>query len=60
MTTTSRGKPPPEVPCPCGHGADEHDALAARYCRATAEGGFTRSCMCVRAVSPAGSGLIPR
>jgi hypothetical protein len=47
MTRTSRGEPPPDPPCPCGHGADEHDALASRYCLATAEGGLDRRCMCV-------------
>jgi hypothetical protein len=47
MTTTSRGEPPPDTPCPCGHTADEHDAVAARYCQATAQGGMHRRCICV-------------
>jgi hypothetical protein len=47
MTTTSRDKPPPDAPCPCGHTADEHDSVAARYCLATAEGALERDCMCV-------------
>jgi hypothetical protein len=52
MTTTSRGELPSGAPCPCGHSADEHDALASRYCRATINGGLDRGCMCVRASVP--------
>jgi hypothetical protein len=47
MTTTSHGKPPPDAPCPCGHSADEHDPVAARYCQATVGGALDRDCMCV-------------
>jgi len=47
MTTPSSGQSPPDAPCPCGHTADEHDSLASRYCRATAEGALDRVCMCV-------------
>ena len=47
MMTTPRGEPPPDTPCPCGHTADEHDPVASRYCRATAEGALQRGCMCV-------------
>ena len=47
MTTTSRSGPPSDAPCACGHGADEHDSLASRYCLATAEGALDRGCMCV-------------
>jgi len=47
MTTTPSGESPADAPCPCGHTADEHDPLASRYCRATAEGALDRACMCV-------------
>jgi len=46
MTTQSPGQPPADDPCPCGHGADEHDLLASRYCRATVLGALERGCMC--------------
>jgi hypothetical protein len=52
ITTPSSGKPSPDAPCPCGHTADEHDAVASRYCRATAEAGLDRGCMCVSAPLP--------
>jgi hypothetical protein len=38
--------------CACGHSADEHDAVAARYCRATASGSLRRDCVCVVASGP--------
>jgi hypothetical protein len=47
MTTTPRDELPPDAPCPCGHGADEHDPRASRYCLATAAGALDRGCMCV-------------
>jgi hypothetical protein len=52
MTTTSRGEPPPDTACACGHPAEEHDAVASRYCRATAEGGMSRRCICVPVAMP--------
>jgi hypothetical protein len=52
MTTTSRGEPPPDAPCPWGHTPDEHDSVASRYCRATVLGALDRSCMCVPASLP--------
>jgi len=52
MTTTSHGQSLPEVPCPCGHGADEHDSVASRYCKATTLGALDRRCMCVSASVP--------
>ena len=32
--------------CPCGHPFDLHDAIATRYCNATAEGNLSRGCVC--------------
>jgi hypothetical protein len=52
MTTTSSGEPSPDAPCPCGHGADQHDSVASRYCKATALGALDRVCMCVPAPVP--------
>ena len=46
MTTPSRDEPAPDSQCPCGHAADEHDALATRYCQATVRGALDRLCMC--------------
>jgi len=50
-TTPSHGEPPPDM-CVCGHPADEHDLVAARYCKATVESALTRGCMCVPASVP--------
>jgi hypothetical protein len=58
MTAASHGAQPTEAPCPCGHTAGEHDALASRYCLATAAGGLDRGCMCALVVQV--SGLVPR
>jgi hypothetical protein len=52
MTTPTHGELPTDVQCPCGHTADEHDSLAARYCRATVTGDLDRGCMCVLAAMP--------
>ncbi len=46
MTPPSPGQPPTDGLCPCGHDSAEHDALAARYCRATVLGALDRGCMC--------------
>ena len=35
----------PEI-CPCGHPLDRHDAIASRYCSATASGNLMRGCIC--------------
>jgi hypothetical protein len=51
-TTTSRGEPPPDTACACGHPAEEHDPVASRYCQATADGGMHRRCMCVPVAMP--------
>jgi hypothetical protein len=32
--------------CACGHPLDKHDPIAARYCRATANGELPRGCIC--------------
>src|SRR3954464_12095782 len=32
--------------CECGHPIADHDAIAARYCRATATGALPPACMC--------------
>ena len=32
--------------CKCGHPIADHDAIATRYCRATATGALSRGCMC--------------
>ena len=43
----------PEIPlCQCGHSAGEHDAVAARYCRATVSGELPRGCICVPVAGP--------
>jgi hypothetical protein len=52
MTTPSHAEPLTDGLCPCGHTADEHDTLAARYCRATVLGSLDRSCMCVSVPVP--------
>jgi len=51
MTTTSREEPP-DTACACGHTAEEHDSVAARYCRATADGAMGRRCICIPASMP--------
>jgi hypothetical protein len=35
--------------CRCGHESDQHDPMAARYCRATRSGGLQRGCICAAA-----------
>jgi hypothetical protein len=52
LTASSDGEPLQDAPCPCGHSADEHDAVAFRYCEATTRAGLTRGCMCVPATAP--------
>ena len=52
MTSPAHVEPPADVQCPCGHPADQHDSLSARYCRATVVGGLDRGCMCVLAAAP--------
>jgi len=37
--------------CACGHFEPGHDAIARRYCSATASAGLTRGCIC-RVASP--------
>ncbi|MGQ0631901.1 MAG: RGCVC family protein [Sporichthyaceae bacterium] len=32
--------------CACGHSRPEHDAIASRYCDATAAGALPRGCIC--------------
>ena len=32
--------------CHCGHDDDQHDAVAARFCRATLSGVLRRGCAC--------------
>ena len=46
MTTPANGDLSPDEVCACGHALAEHDALASRYCQATARGGLDRGCMC--------------
>ncbi len=53
ITTPSHGEPPSDTVCLCGHAADEHDLIAARYCRATVTSSLTRACMCVPGVRAA-------
>ena len=38
-----------DVICECGHLLRTHDAIAARYCRATEAGHMTRGCICAPA-----------
>lgn len=43
-----------EVVCAvCGHDLDSHDAIARRFCTATAAGEFHRGCVCVSPAKPA-------
>jgi hypothetical protein len=35
----------------CTHAWTEHDAIAARFCKATIAGGFQRGCVCAAAKS---------
>ena len=37
--------------CACGHPHAQHDAIAARYCLATATGHLDRGCICAGAVA---------
>jgi hypothetical protein len=50
--STSRGEPPLATPCHCGHAADDHDAIASRYCEATVVGALPRGCMCILITQP--------
>lgn len=34
------------APCACGHARSEHDAVASRFCAATASAGLARACAC--------------
>jgi hypothetical protein len=52
MTLQGNFETPLPTLCACGHNADEHDAVAARYCRATASGSLRRDCVCVVASGP--------
>jgi hypothetical protein len=38
--------------CACGHPMEEHDPIAARYCRATTSGDLQRGCICVVTSGP--------
>ena len=37
--------------CACGHPDAQHDAIATRYCLATATGHLDRGCICANAVA---------
>jgi hypothetical protein len=56
MTTEPQTEPQHETPsvtlCACGHPVEDHDAVAARYCRATASGSLRRDCVCAVASGP--------
>ncbi|WP_019872882.1 RGCVC family protein [Sporichthya polymorpha] len=45
MITSVSASPATEL-CHCGHAEDEHDQIAARYCRATESAGLERGCTC--------------
>ncbi|MDN3352004.1 RGCVC family protein [Actinomadura sp. DC4] len=45
-TNEKTTKPDDETLCACGHPADAHDAVAVRYCAATASSALTRGCVC--------------
>ncbi|WP_354670808.1 RGCVC family protein [Actinomadura sp. DC4] len=47
----SQDETPPSPLCACGHPIDAHDAVASRYCRATASGDLQRGCVCAPAAS---------
>jgi hypothetical protein len=36
----------------CAHAWDDHDVIAARYCKATVAGDFSRGCVCVAVELP--------
>lgn len=38
--------------CRCGHPLADHDAIAARYCLATANGQLDRGCICADIAAP--------
>jgi hypothetical protein len=55
MTPALLDEPAPETAAPpeqtpacaaCPHPLDEHDAIAMRFCRATASAGHDRGCVC--------------
>ncbi|WP_425550972.1 RGCVC family protein [Actinoallomurus oryzae] len=52
MTLQPHCETPLPTLCACGHPVDEHDAVAARYCRATASGSLHRDCICVVTSGP--------
>jgi hypothetical protein len=52
MTLESRYETPLTTLCACGHPMEEHDPVAARYCRATASGDLERGCICVVTSGP--------
>lgn len=37
--------------CRCGHSPTQHDAIATRYCLATANGQLDRGCVCAGAAA---------
>jgi hypothetical protein len=51
-TDVSQNETPPSPLCACGHPIDTHDAVALRYCAATASGDLQRGCVCAPAPSP--------
>ena len=46
MTTPQTSPAPVVALCHCGHTEDEHDVVAARYCRATLSNVLRRGCTC--------------
>jgi hypothetical protein len=52
MTLESRVEAPLPTVCACGHPMDEHDSVAARFCRATASSDLHRDCVCAVASGP--------
>lgn len=53
--TDSPARPPladaQPLACACGHPYAQHDAIATRYCLATATGHLDRGCICADAVA---------
>lgn len=43
---------PDALACGCGHPLADHDAIAARYCLATANGQLDRGCICAGIAAP--------
>jgi hypothetical protein len=46
MTAPTVGEASTAITCLCGHAEWWHDAIATRYCRATAVSHLARSCIC--------------